>query len=322
MSLPYNVEKVKNNATYQCSETYMHRIIIRDTEGTIVYPTTVKFNLYDMCGNVLVADGAMATDADGTYEYLYSVPADCLYGEYDIRVEATAATGEVFIYPDSFYIFPWKCLEQIRSVSGIAQRKTIDDNDLAKIAWDAYQEVLNEVYEFHDWEKVKCDPNVNLLFDGTNKTFRINVCNYDELADRFGDGQVTGWGETSCGTDVDGYWIDSNYARHQLKITVEDVITGRVTLSQTDGTAVPASHNGVRVNYATQSELWNERRMRKAVVYLAAHEVVQQFNMLDRVTLADVESNKAVFLASPNRLEKIYKKARDSVRDISFGGCK
>jgi hypothetical protein len=309
-------------ATYECEETYAHRLRIRDRDGAIVYPATVYFNLYDMCGTQLVTDGAMVTDATGTYEYTYSIPTDCLFGEYDVKIVATDAGGEVAVFPDSFYVFPWKCLSQIRSVSGIGQRKSIDDNDLAKIAWDAYLEVLNEIYEFHDWEKVKMDPSVNLNFDGTNKTFRINVCNYDELADRFGDGQVTGWGETSCSTDIDGYWIDSTHARQQLKITLGDAITGRVTLEQTTGAAIPANHNGVRVNYSTKSELWNERRMRKAVVYLAAHEVVQRFNELDRVTLADVESNKAVFLASPNRLEKIYKKSRDSVRDISFGGCK
>lgn len=308
--------------TYQCSETYIHRITIRNEAGIIVYPATVLFNLYDMCGNELAADVAMATDASGVYECTYCIPADCLYGEYDIKVVATDAGGDVAVFPDSFYVFPWKCLSQIRSVSGIGERKSISDNDLAKIAWDAYQEVLSEIYEFHDWEKVKMDPDVNLSFNGTNKIFRIKVCNYDELADRFGDGQVTGWGETSCGTDIDGYWIDLDFARHQLKITVIDVITGRVTLTQTDDTAIPSSHQGVRVNYATKSELWNERRMRKAVVYLSAHEVVQRFNELDRVTLADVESNKAVFLASPNRLEKIYKKARDSVRDVMFGGTK
>jgi len=308
--------------TYQCGETYIHRITIRDESGTQLYPTTVLFNLYDMCGNTLIADGAMATDASGVYEYEYAVPDPCLYGEYSIEVVSTDADGDVAIFPDSFYTFPWKCLDQIRSVSGIGQRKSISNNDLAKIAWDAYQEVLNEIYEFHDWEKVGMDPDVNLSFNGTNTTFRIKVCNYDELADRFGDGTVTGWGETSCGTDIDGYWIDSNHARHQLKITVEDVITGRVTLTQTDGNAIPANHNGVRVNYSTKSEMWNERRMRKAVVYLAGFEVTQRFNELDRVTLADIESNKNVFLADPRRLERIYKKARDSVRDVMFGGCK
>lgn len=308
--------------TYQCGETYVHRIMIRDRTGTLIYPATVLFNLYDMCGNALVTDGAMATDATGTYEYAYNIPDPCLYGEYDIKVVATDAGGDVSVFPDSFYTFPWKCLSQIRSISGIEQRKTISDNDLAVIAWDAYQEVLAEVYEFHDWEKVTMDPDVNLSFNGTNKTFRIKVCNYDELADRYGDGVVTGWGETSCGTDVDGYWIDSDFARHQLKITVEDVITGRVTLTQTDDTAIPSNQQGVRINYWTQSETWNERLMRKAVVYFAAHEVVQQFNILDRVTLADIESNKAVFLANPNRLEKIYKKTRDKIRHIMFGGTK
>ena len=309
-------------SVFECEETYNHRIRIRDRDGTLVYPTTVYFNLYDNCGNELVVDAAMATDATGTYEYEYSIPTDCLYGEYDIKVIATDASGSKSVFSDSFYVFPWKCLSQIRSVSGIAERKSIDDDDLARIAWDAYQEVLAEIYEHHDWEKVKMDPNVNLSFDGTNKTFRINVCNYDELADRYGDGQVTGWGETSCGTDIDGYWIDANYARQQLKITLADAITGRVTLEQTTGAAIPANHNGVRVSYSTRSELWDERLFRKAVVYLAGFEVTQRFSELDRVSLADIESNKAVFIADPRRLERIYKKTRDKVRNTMFGGCK
>ena len=309
-------------AVFECSETYTHRIRIRDADGVLVFPTTVRFNLYDMCNHQLVTDGAMATDAEGTYAYEYDIPDDCLYGEYAIKVVATDASGSKSIFSDSFYVFPWKCLSQIRSVSGIGERKSIDDDDLARISWDAYQEVLAEIYEYHDWEKVKMDPDVNLSFNGTNKIFRIKVCNYDEIADRYGDGQVTGWGETSCATDVDGYWTDSDFARHQLKITVIDTITGRVTLEQTDGTAIPANHQGVRVKYFTKSEMWDERLLRKAVCLLGAHEVTQRFNEIDRVSLADIESNKAVFLANPNRLEKLYKKTLSKIRGIMFGGCR
>ena len=311
--------------TYQCEETYIHRIRIRDRDGALVYPTSVLFNLDDPCSNSLVADGGMATDSTGTYEYDYNIITDCLYGEYKIKVEAIDAAGDISVFPANFFVFPWKCLSEIRSKSGIEQDKTIGDNDLARISWDAYAEILDEIYELQKYENFICDPDVNNLFNGSNTTVRINIRgkeNGTEIADHDGDGHVYGWGEHSCQTDVDGYWIDTDYARHQLKIVSIDEITGRCTATQTDDTAVPSSNNGVKVTYWVKWGSWSERLLRKATVLLASHEVVQKFNSLDRATLADLQSNTPVLLANPNRLEILYMKTRDKIRQPMCGGTK
>ena len=275
-------------------------------------------------GGYLVDLQDMTKDDTGLYHYFYTIADDAPYGRYETTVTAVDADGNVTKWVKDFYIFPWNCTSEIRSRSGVEEYKSISDDDLARIAWDAYEEVRNEIYELHDWEKFVSDPNLSgVMFNGTNTTVRVNVCDYDELADIDGDGTVAGWGEQSCGTDVDAYWIDSDYARHQACVTVVDEITGRCTVTQDDGsTAIPSTHNGVRVKYWTKHARWNERLMRKAVTLLASHEVVQRFHELDRATLADMESNKAVFLADPNRLMKLYKRTLDRVRGPMFGGTR
>lgn len=312
-------------ATYQCGETYQHRLRIRDRDGTLVYPTTVLFYVEDECGNILVTDQIMVTDATGTYQTDYDIPASCQYGEYRVKVIATDVVGDVSVFPDNFFVFPWKCLAEIRTKSGIEQNKSISDNDLARIAWDAYAEILDEIYDLYKYENFTCDPDASGFFDGTNKTVRIRIRskeNGTEIADHDGDGHVYGWGEHSCQTDVDGYWVDTDYARHQIRITDIDEITGRCQVTQTDYTAIPASCCSVTVSYWVQWGSWSERLLRKATVLLAAHETVQRFNELDRATLADLQSNTPVLLANPNRLEVLYMKTRDKIRKPMIGGTK
>lgn len=309
-------------AVYQCNETYVHRLKIRDRTGAVIYPTTVMFHLADSCGNLLT-DCVMMSNGTETYMTDYNILTDCLFGEYKIVVRITDSAGDKAVFPDNFFVFPWKCLEEIRSKSGIEQNKTISDNDLARVAWDAYAEINDEIYELQKYENYTCDPDVNGLFNGTNKQVRIKIRSKEsgtEIADHDGDGHVYGWGEHSCQTDVDGYWIDSDYARHKTNITNIDVITGRCQVTQVDNTAIPSSNRGVKVTYWVKWGSWNERLLRKATVLLASHEVVQKFNELDRATLADLQSNTPVLLANPNRLEILYMKTRDKIRKPMCGG--
>lgn len=321
----YFSKTTQEDGLYIRGETYGQFEIVRDVDDSgATDPSSISFSLTDPCGVVLVDNQPMTKDSASNYHYYYPIGISAAYGRYESTVSASDADGNVSKWVRDFFIFPWGCNHEVRRKSGIEENKTISDIDLSSIIWDAYEEVLSEIYEFHDWEKFISDPSLNgILFNGTNTTVRINLCNYDELADRDGDGTVRGYGEVSCGTDVDAYWIDSNYARQQARVTIVDVITGRCTVTQNDGvTAIPANNNGVRVNYWTKNETWNERLMRIAVVYLACHETCKRFSEMDRATLVDMASNRTMFLTRSDRFKRLYEKNRDRVRGIMFGGCK
>jgi len=316
----YLVDMSGDNGIYIRNDSYFVHLTIRDsiTPHTESSPSDVEITIRDPCGVVILPTVSMVTLGSGVYTYDYTISSAATYGQYIVEVSTSTYTMRKNF---DFVVMPWDCVRDIRRHSGVEEYKSISDEDIAGIAWDAYQLVLSEIYEFHEWERFRCDSSVGCLFNGTNTTVRISNC--DELADRYGDGVVAGFGQLSCGTDVDAYWIDSTYARHQAHITVVDVITGRCTITQSDGvTAIPANNNGVRVNYWTQSSRWNERLMRKAVVLWSAHECVQRFYELDRATLIDLQSNKAEFISKRNRLLNLYEKMRDKIRNPVFGGVK
>jgi len=110
--------------SYECGETYVHRLQIYDRDDNLTYPSTVVFNLWDKCGIQLVTNGSMVTDANGYYEYKYTIPTSCQYGEYIIEVVATDAVGDVQKFPDTFYIFPWNISSKVRQYSGITSVKS------------------------------------------------------------------------------------------------------------------------------------------------------------------------------------------------------
>lgn len=303
---------------YTRSETYVHRIKILDRSNDVVYPSEVTFYLYNECGILMNAGGtSMATDTDDPYyECTYDIPADALYGEYSIKVVATDADDVVTNFDDHMYIFPWNIIHDVRKYSGITAKKSLDDHDMAAIIFEAYREALDEVYEFRHDETPNCNPDDGTWFNGTNKIFETK---HGPIADKNGDGVINGWGEASCGTDINGWWKDSDGDCHQLKITVNEAHCGNITIEQIDGTAIPSDCQWVKLEYHTEWETYNERIFRFAVAYLAAHKAVEAFKALDKATLADLHSNAKDVYLHKNRMLKQYKKAMRKIKKPLMG---
>jgi len=85
---------------------------------------------------------------------------------------------------------------------------------------------------------------------------------------------------------------------------------------------VPSNACGGYVTYWTEYETFDLGLFKKAVAYHAAHEVMLQFNNLDRATIADLEANKPIIIASPNRMLNKYKTIRDRIRRPMCGGIR
>lgn len=261
---------------------------------------------------------SMATDSSHYYSCNYDIPADAQYGEYTIKVIATDSLGVVAEFNDVMYIFPWNIIHDVRRYSGIKSKKSIDDHDLSALIWESYREALDEVYDYHHNEIPNCNPDDGTWFNGTNTVFETK---HGNIADKDGDGVVQGYGEASCGTDISGWWKDSDGDCHRLKITVNESHCGKITITQLDGTAIPSDNKWVRLDYYTEYETYDERIFRFAVAYLAAYKAIESFKALDKATLADLDSNKTSIALSKNRMLNQYKKAMKKIKRPQIDGA-
>jgi len=312
----YNITTVYENAIYERGEDNYYAIKIKNVAGnTNVDPSTVSLTITNECGHTFLEASDFVKDATGEYHYIIDLPDNAMFGQYNIAVEASSPSINT-IYKDKFYILPWNIIYDVRRYSGITSKKSITDHDIAGIIWESYLKVLDEVYE--DWqnETPNCNPDTGEWFNGTNTEFETK---HSPIADGNGDGEVTGWGETSCGSDVTGYFKDENGDCHKLKITVNEPYCGNITITQLDGTAVPSSAEWVHIKYKSEWTTFDKGLFKNAVAFLAAHECIVRFKELDKATMADLHSNKTVILDDRDRMMKAYKNIMDRIKRPDIG---
>lgn len=293
-------------SVYERDETYVHWTKIRDEAGQPVAPTTIKISITDPDGTLLVDAQDMTQEEIGLYYYNYQIPADANFGNWDVIVRATDAVGNATKFTDEFYLLPWNILAQIRSQSGIGSRKSISDDDLAQIAWDAYVEVLEDVLTPHS--------NEGILKTCYNGDDFYRAKDYP-IADRNGDGLIDE-------DDIDVMWKDSNGHFNVGKAEGIQAEIGELEPKQADGSDIPNTQCGIFISYCSYHPTYSEQLFKKAVVYMAAHEVILRFHEIDRATLADIQSNRQIILANPNRMEKKYLKIRNRICKPRCGGVK
>ena len=312
-------------STYQRDETFFHWITLRDRNGTLYDPDTgVNITIINPSKTKKIDAQTMTKDSDGIYYYAYPIPADAVYGKWDVSVTAVDA-GSNSIFPDRFYIFPWNAVDRVRSLSGIGQSKSISDDDLSDIIWRAKDEVLNLIYEHHYDEQVRCNccmencrcgNYVCSTFDGTETTFWTQA---GYLADYNGDGIVQGYGESTC-TDVFMTWKDCDGDCHDGYVNVLDAVCGKLKLTSDGATAIPAAYAWVKLEYWTRYRGWTESLMREAIEYLSAHKVLLRFGELERATSADLVSAQNVKYVNPKRMYYEYRRILKKIRKPQVGG--
>jgi hypothetical protein len=291
---------------YERGETFAHATSVRNYTTTILEnPDSIKITITAPDGTILIDSIAMVnTGSVGSYLYNYNIPSDALYGEYIVEVD-TVKTGSTTTAKTNFIVMSWEVVNAIRRYSGIT-KESVSDDDVAGIALEVYREVADDVFIYHDYESPICDPNYDALFDGSNTVVRSK---YTHIADHDFDGYVYGIGNLSRNTDwidVAGYWIDSTYAKQTAKITVTDKVTGRMTITQESGVAIPNTHNGVYIRYWTEWDTFDRRLFMDAIAYLAAHHLILRMTEAHKATIADFPSNQRKIELNLNRFENKY----------------
>jgi len=304
MTFPYLVIPLyEQEPIMERGDTLSFWIRIMDKDSTVTDPSTVSLSILDPCKNTILSATAMTSDTAGTYYYNYNVGATAMYGKYTLRTTLGDGTNTT-IYDNEIYIMPWNVMDETRSKSGMNDEKSLPNNVLANLCWSAYKETLAQLFVRHYAEYPDGNPTTNLYFDGTNKSFKTR---YHPIADHDGDGIVTGWGEQSCSTDVNCEWYDSSNIWHQGKVSVTQAKSGEIQLMQTSGNAIPSTNTGVYVYYHTEPPQYDEEIFREAVAYLAAHNAMETLKRLDRVTLADLNTNRIMIEKDADRFKRKYK---------------
>lgn len=313
----YSIKLTSEKGIYTRNDNYFIELTIKDIlTSSVSDPSTVSISIKDPCGITIVNNDAMISTATGIYVYDYAISSSATYGVYEVIIETSSYN---MIDTHNFVIMPWNCLSQVRRISGISQQNDISDEKLSLIIWDTYIETLEQIYEKHKDEKLLCNPDNGTWFDGTNTKFQLR---YGKIADINGDGQVTGYGELNCGYDVSVRWIDSTGDSQIGKVTVDNLDNRIVLITQLSGVAIPNTNEGVFVTYWIESDYYNERLMRKAVSYLAAHELILAFQSLYEATLADLPSNEKKLSIDMYRLQKKYDDIIEEIGHEMIGGGK
>lgn len=291
-------------SVYQRAETFIHQRKFREGGSTIEVDEAVMH--IDHPCNVSQATIDMIQLEDNTYQGQWVIPDDALYGEYTVTV-TTTLDGCVSKFVDSFIVLPWNITQHIRQISGAKESKDIDNDDLSLIAWNAYLEARLDVFSKHHDERVRS--TAFHCFNGNNTTFyvRRNIVT-DHL--------------TCHEVPVSGYMVTCCGVREEVLIEVLNAKTGKVRITCLDGSPITSYVKAVYVTYFTYSDSFEEGMFKKAVVYLAAHELILRFHELDKATLADLQSNAPVVIANPDRMLKHYKRIVSKIGVCKYGGIK
>lgn len=310
-------------ATYERGETYNLRITTKDNITRADTDTdTLTIDIIDPCSTVSISAATFIKTTTGNYYHNYLIPTNAVYGEWKVVITATV-DSIITKFTDNFLIMPWNAAPNVRTISGIGESKIISDEDINKIILQSYKDASHYCYKYHYREKpntciASCTSGYNYCINGSNTTFFLRST---PIADWSGDGVITGFGEQSCGTDVNAIWKDCDGWCHQCDVIVQDANCGRLTIyQQGTTTAIPSTAKGIYLNYYSRTGAYTDDLFREAVEYLAAHRVILRFGELERATNADLASAQNIKYVNPNRMWKQYKKTIREIYKPMIGG--
>jgi len=285
---------------------YLHLDTKFRDDKTSVNPTSVTAIVTYPCSTATGSVSFATTSTTGLWEGSWSVPNNAAYGEYRISIDAVY-NSHTYSFETFFYVLPWNIMQHVKSLSGVKQSNDVADKDLALICWNAYLEAKEKVFQLVIEENINQDSNH--CIDGSNKVFY--ACNKHIVSNH-----------TVCDEDdIYGYYRDADYEWNDLTISITDADKGKLSIADKDGNALDGSLcSKIHYNYRIKSRTFKEQVFKKAVAYLAAHETILRFNELDKVTLADMNSNEKIILANPDRMLKQYNKTIKKISKIKVNG--
>ena len=318
-------------AIFERGESVFHQVTLRDTAEALTDPSSVSITITSPCDTVLVNSASMASSSSGVYSYSYLLSDTAVYGEYDIVVKAIDG-ADTSTFTEKFFVLPWNIIDEIRIYSQQTKKK-ISDADVALIAWNSFKEVIQRIAEYHYHEKLcrcvdgTCQCSSNAECGGCISTESSPICSdgyqldTTPIMDLQLDGNVHGCecddALEECQNDICGIWKDGDGVCSNIAVEVVDATCGHIKVYQADCvTAIPASNEGIFVNYYSTWESYNEQLFKKAVVLLASFEIATISNLSSKKVTGCDERGRVSFT---DRLWNRYITTIESISKPNIG---
>lgn len=321
---------IKGDSFYACGKL---RNAGCDDNVSLITDSSLRITITNPCGTDIVDEAVMEKPAKSTedYTYCHNIAANAIVGEYEVKISCSTDCRTIF--HSNFYVLPWNLTQQIRNFLG-QDAKTIDDADLAEVAWYSYVEVRDATLEYHYREKLCCCTNgicsccgkVECACDcgvGSPTTCTSWKLNHSPIADFYNDDAVSGCVVDTvpsdyCYDDICCIWKNSDGECQTGAVEVVDSGCGEIKVYQNDGaTAIPASNEGIFVSYYSSWESFTIPKFRKAICLLAAYELALRYNLVTKAAPNCDERSKVSFA---DRLWKRYIDVLDSIKRPQFEG--
>lgn len=193
----------------------------------------------------------------------------------------------------------------LKVVTGITDEYDIDEEAMERVIEYAQRYCMKEVFRRHFQEKPEPNPDDGSYINGTNTRFRTK---HYPIADITFDEEIDS-------EDISGVWIDEDWGVNTASITVVNKDFGIIDIYQSDGsTAVPSTAKAIYLNYYSEPKNFDRELFIQAIIYFAAHCIENMLKGQEKITIADLESNKYV-LQRKSQFYDLYKKI---VSSISF----
>lgn len=183
---------------------------------------------------------------------------------------------------------------KVRDVMGADENLAIDDEQIITLIGLAEKEVRKDLFVFKYNKTPGGNPSTLALWDGSNTSFDLG----EAIMDYDFDQSIT--------DDVTGYWMDSDNAPQTASITVTNARYGRITITQTGGSAIPSSALNVYVDYYTCDEDVPFSVMEELGTLFTAHLVRNRFTEPKKLSIINLPGNQNVILESPDPFIKDY----------------
>lgn len=194
---------------------------VKDSSENVTNPSTLSLEIIDPIGTIIVTKviGDLTKESTGIYTYLYSIPSDALYGDWQYKF--TATTTESTIVNASYFTIDAFDSSLDCSILDVYRKAGVDSSvisneDVADHILEAGAEVntlmgrsfknAQSVTEWHDIEELDEDDRIKIIFLDKRPIQSItSMVSYDKT-----DTAVITW--TS-----DDYWIDLDIGTIRLK---------------------------------------------------------------------------------------------------------
>lgn len=194
---------------------------IKDSSGTVTDPTTLALEIIDVVGTVIEtkAIGDLTKESTGIYTYLYSIPTDAAYGDWQYKF--TAATTESTVVDANYFTIDAFDSGLYCSILDVYRKAGIDstvisNEDVADHILDADAEIdtmfgksfgdAQSVTEWKDIENVDQDDEIRELYLDKRPIQTITSLESYNQSDTL----VKTWSS-------DDYWTDLDIGRIRLK---------------------------------------------------------------------------------------------------------